>query len=106
MQLRTARLCLDCEEIHASSECPVCASESFVYLSRWVPADERRRTARPARSSAQRPAQPGGNRWVARGALGLTALAVGRWLWQTTRPVEWSEPGGSDSGPGSHPDNV
>src|SRR5262245_32500541 len=29
MQLRTARLCLDCEEVHEEQQCPVCASESF-----------------------------------------------------------------------------
>ena len=29
MQLRTARLCLDCEEVHDEAQCPVCASETF-----------------------------------------------------------------------------
>jgi hypothetical protein len=37
MQLTTARLCLNCEEIHDAQTCPLCASETFVYLSRWVP---------------------------------------------------------------------
>jgi len=32
MQLRTARLCLDCEELHQDQQCPNCASEAFVYL--------------------------------------------------------------------------
>jgi len=45
MQLRNARLCLDCDEIHQESRCPICASESFAFIKRWVPASERR--ARP-----------------------------------------------------------
>src|SRR6188472_3228000 len=48
MQLRLARLCLDCEEIHADYHCPVCASDHFTYLTRWVPAPERRERPRPA----------------------------------------------------------
>ena len=47
MQLRMARLCLDCEEVHDDYHCPVCASEHFTYLSRWVPAPERRERPRP-----------------------------------------------------------
>jgi hypothetical protein len=46
MQLRNARLCLDCEEVHESQQCPICASESFVFLTRWVPAPERRQKPR------------------------------------------------------------
>lgn len=45
-----ARLCLDCEEVHDAQQCPVCASEVFAYVSRWVPAPERRTKTRPARA--------------------------------------------------------
>lgn len=48
MQLRLARLCLDCEEVHDEYHCPVCASDHFTYLTRWVPAPERRERPRPA----------------------------------------------------------
>jgi hypothetical protein len=48
MQLRIARLCLDCEEVHDGSQCPVCASEAFVYLTRWVPAPDGRLRPKPA----------------------------------------------------------
>lgn len=48
MQLRTARLCLDCEEVHDEYRCPVCASDQFTYISRWVPAPERLSRPRPA----------------------------------------------------------
>lgn len=43
-----ARLCLDCEEVHDEYHCPVCASDHFTYLTRWVPAPERRERPRPA----------------------------------------------------------
>ena len=47
MQLRNARLCLDCEEVHDDHRCPICASDHFTYLTRWVPAPERRERPRP-----------------------------------------------------------
>jgi hypothetical protein len=55
MQLRVARLCLDCEELHAENSCPVCASDRFAFLSKWLPVEERRRwpgrpTLEPRRS--------------------------------------------------------
>jgi hypothetical protein len=57
MQLRVARLCLDCEEVYAGSACPVCASERHAFLSAWLPVEERRRWRR----SGPRPAPPAGN---------------------------------------------
>jgi hypothetical protein len=48
MQLRTARLCLDCDEVHDEYRCPVCASDQFTYLSRWVPAPEKISRPRPS----------------------------------------------------------
>ncbi len=76
MQLRVARLCLDCEEVHDAAQCPVCASETFAYLSRWVPAPERRATVRPpAPAKAVSPQRV----LVGVGALGAVAFAVSRW---------------------------
>jgi len=37
MKLRDARLCLDCEELHTEEQCPVCASEAFSFVTRWIP---------------------------------------------------------------------
>jgi hypothetical protein len=104
MQLRTARLCLDCEEVHDQGQCPVCASETFTYLSRWVPTDERRRRPRldapapeprapEAAASAVKEfdayrrlatgdvAQPGGRHLLRKGVMGLAAVGVVGWLW-------------------------
>src|SRR5205085_11558696 len=46
MRLSNARLCLDCDEVHDELKCPVCASESFAFIKRWVTTGEKRQ--RPA----------------------------------------------------------
>lgn len=44
MQLRIARLCLDCEEVYGLADtCPVCASTRYAFLSTWLPVEERRK---------------------------------------------------------------
>jgi hypothetical protein len=113
MQLRTARLCLDCEEVHDEGQCPVCASETFTYLSRWVPTDERRRRPRldaPAPAPEPRPAtaaaqidgefeayrrlssgdvaQPRGRHLLRKGVMGLAAVGVVGWLWGRKDPAD------------------
>ena len=42
MQLRLARVCLNCEEVHDAQHCPVCASETYAFLKKWVPVEDRR----------------------------------------------------------------
>jgi predicted nucleic acid-binding Zn-ribbon protein len=91
MQLHVARLCLDCNEVHDAQDCPRCGSEAFAYLSRWVPAPERRLQTRassspeaevyreliePASSTTRR------GRLLKRGAVGISVLAVAGWLWR------------------------
>ena len=85
MQLRMARLCLDCEEVHDDYQCPVCASDHFTYLTKWVPAPERRERPRPP---APPPAElvsyqrlvnapaPAKGRTFARALVGLGAAGV------------------------------
>jgi hypothetical protein len=95
MQLRKARLCLDCEEIHEAQQCPVCASEEFAYLTRWIIVEERRVNRQP---TARRvvPEKSGVARWAQRGAVGLAVLAAGRWLWQSSRAWQ-DEPQGNSA---------
>jgi hypothetical protein len=90
MQLRKARLCLDCEEVHDERRCPVCASEAFTYLTRWVPAPERRaRPREPApadleiyrRLLAHGSARSPGRGLVKHALLGLTAAGVLGLFW-------------------------
>jgi len=97
MQLRVARLCLDCEEIHAARTCPRCTSETFALISRWVPAPERRSRPRQDTTDAdtyrellaehQEP-QPS-HKWLKSGAVAATiGLGLGSWLLRKRRSSE------------------
>src|SRR5437667_12627603 len=92
MQLRVARVCLDCEEVHDAQKCPVCASETFAFLTRWVPVDERRQSrgsGPPPPAPVPSSSSPG--RWVTRGVAGGALFAAGQWLWRATRPAATDE---------------
>ena len=93
MQLRVARLCMDCEELHDQQQCPLCASESFAYVSRWVPVRERRFRPRGPDSSAAdqgpsqaQPAQK--SRTATYGVLGLALAGVAGWWWKNRKRIE------------------
>jgi hypothetical protein len=97
-----ARLCLDCEEVHDQQHCPVCSSESFAFLTRWVtPSDTVTAEAAPRATRPPDPVErreqvdayrqilnpappPRRGTLVARGALGLALLGVARMLWRAT----------------------
>lgn len=90
MQLRNARLCIDCEEVHDAQQCPVCASETFAFITRWVPAPERRARPRPTASpdletyrhlTSNDESSSRTLRRLKQGALGLTAVGVLGWIW-------------------------
>ena len=127
MQLRNARLCLDCEEVHDSQICPVCASETFTFMTRWVPAPERRERPRQAQetkppSTAPRTSpstslganpeelqayrdlldpshKPNGRGWqlVRQGAMGLALVGVASWLWKSSAESAAGNAGGARS---------
>jgi len=87
MQLQTARLCLDCDEVHDGQQCPVCTSEAFAFLSRWVPAPERRIRPRPTSSTAEvyreltaPPAAKRRRRLLTPRNVGIAAVAMAGWL--------------------------
>ena len=89
MQLQIARLCLDCDEIHDAQQCPVCASETFTYITRWVPAPERRSRPRATTPSPRADlyaaltddtARSTSGRLFKGGVLGLTALGLVGWF--------------------------
>lgn len=95
MQLRRARLCLDCEEIHDGQHCPACTSESFALISRWVPAPDRRTRPRADASNprleayralTQNEARPSrGGQLLKQGMLGLTAVGLIGWFMRPRR---------------------
>ena len=92
VQLHIARLCLDCDEIHAAQTCPNCLSESFAYINRWIPAPDRPARARPVVTSptadtyrellAPDQTRSGPARWLRRGVFGVAAVSVAGWLWR------------------------
>jgi hypothetical protein len=104
MQLMTARLCLDCDEVHDAQQCPVCASEVFTYMTRWVPAPERRLRPRPTTSpqadayrhlTSGEPARSTTRRLWTQGVVGLTAVSLIGWLWRRTGDRPATDRGGS-----------
>ena len=98
MQLRSARLCLDCDEVHDAQQCPQCASETFAFITRWVPVPDRpdrpqkRQPAIEASSpealGAYRemlvPGSQSGGKWrtIRRGAIGLALFGIAGWIWR------------------------
>jgi len=86
MQLRLARLCLDCEEVHDGQQCPSCASETFAFLTRWAPPAERRSRARPlepvSTPSAGKliPGEPSPGKMIGYGVVGLGIMGLARWF--------------------------
>ena len=100
-----ARLCHDCEEVHADQQCPVCASETFTFITRWVPVPERRKRPRPTTSPEaeiyrqltrgdDQPSAQG--RLLKRAAVGLTALGIAGWLWGRAQQPAPPASGASD----------
>ena len=84
-----ARLCLDCEEVHDAQQCPVCASETFAYLTRWVAAPERRKTPRqPVESPPPTPARPSNRAMIGYGVIGLGVVGLSRWLLRGREKIE------------------
>lgn len=87
-----ARLCHDCEEIHDEPHCPVCASETFTFITRWVPAPERRKRPRATTSpEAEVYRQLTGDEGskghlLKRTAMGLTVLGLAGWLLGRRKP--------------------
>jgi hypothetical protein len=98
MQLRVARLCLDCEEVHDAQQCPVCASETFAYMSRWVPTPERRSTPRPQAAEAPRQAPAASKKQlVGYSVLGVGLVGLAQWFLKGRNMIE-SAAANRDSG--------
>jgi hypothetical protein len=85
VQLPSARLCLNCEEVHDAQTCPMCASETLVYLTRWVPHSQPRSRPIIRRSVAPTVMQRvvlGG------GAISLIGFGLHRWFKRAQTRVE------------------
>ena len=96
MHLSVARLCLDCQEIHDGDRCPVCTSEAFGFVTRWVKVEAPARRQPPRDESAAGAARvdtyrqilnpPSEKsrtaRWLQRGGLLMAAGYLARLGWQ------------------------
>ncbi len=114
MKLSNARLCLDCDEVYDEAQCPVCASESYAFIKRWVTAPEKRAPRAPVLNHTnsetvaayrallaanQEPSTAG--RLVRGGLLGLAVLGAAGWFLQRSIREKNGEtpPSGPDSPP-------
>ena len=95
MQLRVARLCLDCEEVHDRQQCPRCASESLAFLSLWVPSPERRSQPREL-TPARPPEPPAKGHKVAYGLMGLALAGVAGLWWKGRQKIEAAAEGAGE----------
>jgi len=96
MHLSVARLCLDCQEIHDQDRCPVCTSEAFGFMTRWLKVDEgqSQKAIAPQRATQsskietyrqilQPPARRSKTgRWLRNGGLAFAVGYLARWGWQ------------------------
>ena len=125
MRLGVARLCLDCEEVHDTDRCPVCGSETFAFLKRWVtpaspppkalprdgqdiPATERVEHVNAQVDAYEQLLKPDGprsrkGRLIAHGALGLAVLGAARLAWRFGQTIKEGvsprEPGPQEPSP-------
>jgi hypothetical protein len=84
---------MDCNEVHDAQVCPVCASETFAFLSRWVPAPPPTKVrAEPQREEADiyrrlidESGAPRRSRLLKQGLLGLTAVGLFGWAWRSSQ---------------------
>lgn len=84
VELRRAKLCLDCEVIFDGPRCPACTSETFVPVKRWIRPTERVEAPRPAPP----PAPPvSKSRRLLKGSLyvGLGAYGVWKMLFEPSK---------------------
>ena len=93
MQLHAARLCVNCDEVHDTQICPRCASEEFAFLTRWVPAPERRTKVRaealvPSALASSGVTTGRAARLAGYGALGLVMAGAARWWWKARQHAE------------------
>jgi len=96
MQLNVARLCLDCQEIHEEDRCPVCTSEAFGFMTRWVKIDVPPTRVSPQEKSPRRSSKvdtytkllnpqsqrSAAARWLRKGGIVVAVGYLARWGWQ------------------------
>ena len=119
MHLSVARLCLDCQEIHDDDRCPVCTSEAFGFITRWVkvepPPGQFSRNGAQAVDAARvdsyrqilnpRTKRSTAARWLRKGGLVVAAGYLARLGWQIASQRHRTSDG-SDGSDGSTPNDT
>jgi hypothetical protein len=93
IELKRARLCLDCEMIFDAPQCPACTSRSFVPITRWI-----RPTERIVEHPSPAPNPPAPvkrpKRFLTKSLyLGLGAYGAWKMLFEPARPRRRKRPG-------------
>ncbi len=83
IELRRARLCLDCEMIFEGAACPACTSESYVPVTRWIRPTVRQGPEQPA--PLPPPAPKPRRLWRKSLYVGLGAYGVWKMLFEPSR---------------------
>ncbi|MBI3696860.1 MAG: hypothetical protein HY238_18740 [Acidobacteria bacterium] len=84
IELKRARLCLDCEMIFEGAACPACTSGSFVPVTRWIRPTELTELVQPAPLP---PPAPKPRRLLRKSLyVGLGAYGVWKMLFEPSRP--------------------
>ncbi len=97
IDLKRARLCLDCEMIFDAPQCPACASESFVPVTRWIRPSEREISERtqphpPSAANAAPPAKPSKRLLKKSLYVGLSAYGLWKMLFEPAKPRRRRQP--------------
>ena len=104
MQLSVARLCLDCQEIHEHDRCPVCTSEAFGFMTRWVKVDGAAPGPTTPEHSAQRtskadayrrilspaPKRSTSGKWLRKAGIVVATGYLARWGWNIASHLDRS----------------
>ena len=91
VELRRAKLCLDCEAIFQGPRCPACTSESFIPVTRWIRPTERVEVPTPAPPPAPAASRP--RRFLKKSLyVGLGAYGVWKMLFEPPKPRKRTAP--------------
>jgi hypothetical protein len=84
LDLKRARLCLDCEMLFEGPRCPACASESYVPVTRWIRPTDRRAVEQPTPPAPP----PAKSRGLLRKSIyvGIGAFGLWKMLFTPARP--------------------
>ncbi len=93
LELKSAKMCLDCEGISAAAVCPACGGTNYVPVSRWIRPIEQHEQRQPGRAGAiaEQPGRAGHGLLAMSLYFGL-GIVIGRRLHSLTEASTPSQP--------------